>query len=62
MKITVPEDLELKFLEYAHPNTIQNIETCGILAGSLVRIVSNLFNNYLHLYFCRLTVSVISRI
>jgi hypothetical protein len=38
-KITIPEDLEPKFLEFAYLNTIQNIETCGILAGSIVRTV-----------------------
>lgn len=35
--IMVPGDLTQKFLEKADSNTKRNIETCGILAGKLVR-------------------------
>jgi hypothetical protein len=39
-QIVVPKDLSSAFLQKAEENTRKNIETCGILAGSLVnRIV-----------------------
>ena len=33
-----PADTASRFEEVASPNTRKNIETCGILAGKLVRI------------------------
>ena len=33
----VPVDIMPKFLDIAKPNTLKNLETCGILAGKLVR-------------------------
>lgn len=33
----LPEGIHSKFLSIAQPNTIKKIETCGILAGTLVR-------------------------
>ena len=37
-QISIPVDLTTKFLECAEVNTNRNIETCGILAGKLVRL------------------------
>eukprot|EP00058_Branchiostoma_floridae_P024834 XP_002610324.1 hypothetical protein BRAFLDRAFT_123719 [Branchiostoma floridae] len=34
-QVVVPQEIMLKFLNLAQPNTAQNIETCGILAGKL---------------------------
>lgn len=36
-KIILPNDTIDKFLEKVHSNTLQNIETCGILAGQLTQ-------------------------
>lgn len=36
-KIIIPNDTIDKFLEKAHSNTLQNIETCGIIAGQLAQ-------------------------
>lgn len=33
--VNIPDDTMLKFLQLAEPNTLKNIETCGILAGQL---------------------------
>ena len=33
----IPKDTAAKFEEVASPNTRKNVETCGILAGKLVR-------------------------
>lgn len=33
--IKIPDDTMIKFLEVARPNTLKNVETCGILAGQL---------------------------
>lgn len=41
--VTVPQDTMLKFLTLADRNTSNNIETCGILAGTLVIIFGNLY-------------------
>lgn len=35
--VFVPKELQSKFLEIAHPNTVKNLETCGILCGKLSR-------------------------
>lgn len=37
--VNIPLELMSKFIEIASPNTDQNLETCGILAGKLVSIV-----------------------
>lgn len=37
----VPSQLSEKFLEIARVNTAANIETCGILAGKLVSLISS---------------------
>lgn len=34
-KLCVPSDTMTKFLQVAHSNTANNVETCGILAGQL---------------------------
>ncbi|XP_066303861.1 STAM-binding protein-like [Branchiostoma lanceolatum] len=34
-QVVVPQEIMLKFLNLAQPNTVKNIETCGILAGKL---------------------------
>jgi STAM-binding protein len=34
-KLCVPSDTMTKFLSVAHKNTVNNVETCGILAGQL---------------------------
>lgn len=53
-KIVVPANLTKRFLEQAQRNTLNNLETCGILAGKLVIIfekhnnikcMGNKFNN-----------------
>ena len=36
-KMLVPRDVSTKFLQVVAPNTRQNLETCGILAGKLAR-------------------------
>ncbi|XP_015117776.1 STAM-binding protein-like A [Diachasma alloeum] len=36
-QMTMPSKMMTEFLKLSHPNTINNKETCGILAGSLVR-------------------------
>ncbi|CRK90516.1 CLUMA_CG004160, isoform C [Clunio marinus] len=33
--VKIPDDTMRKFLEVARPNTLKNVETCGILAGQL---------------------------
>lgn len=33
----IPAELEAAFLKVAHPNTVKNLETCGILCGKLSR-------------------------
>lgn len=33
--VRIPDDTMTKFLEVARPNTLKNVETCGILAGQL---------------------------
>lgn len=35
--VRVPRDLCDRFLEVARPNTLANVETCGVLAGTFVR-------------------------
>ncbi len=47
-QVIIPTDLVTKFLSLASRNTAQNIETCGILAGKIVR--GNLFGLYLLLW------------
>jgi len=34
--VFLPEELRSRFLTLAHPNTSRNLETCGILCGSLI--------------------------
>lgn len=34
--VRLPADLSAKFLELARPNTLANVETCGILAGKFI--------------------------
>ena len=34
--VIVPRDIIVKFLSIAEPNTVRNIETCGILSGKFV--------------------------
>lgn len=34
--VLLPPDLRTSFLSLAHPNTARNLETCGILAGTLI--------------------------
>lgn len=36
-QVIVPSDLMRKFMVLAEHNTLRNIETCGILAGKMVR-------------------------
>ncbi|XP_069187420.1 STAM-binding protein-like isoform X3 [Procambarus clarkii] len=36
-EVRVPEELMVKFMALAQPNTSRNIETCGILAGKLAQ-------------------------
>ncbi len=40
--ISVPSDLTSVFLSCAEANTNRNVETCGILAGNLVKIIINI--------------------
>ena len=35
--IVTPADLPTKFMNLVKPNTLRNIETCGVLFGKLVR-------------------------
>ncbi|KAI5790621.1 putative endosome-associated ubiquitin isopeptidase [Peziza echinospora] len=35
--IFLPADLRHKFLEIAHSNTVRNLETCGVLCGTLIQ-------------------------
>jgi len=35
--VAIPRDVVVKFLSVAEPNTKRNAETCGILAGKMVR-------------------------
>ncbi len=37
----LPKSIQSKFLSIAEPNTRKKIETCGILAGTLVKKESN---------------------
>ena len=37
--VNIPLEMMRKFIEIALPNTDQNLETCGVLAGKLVGIV-----------------------
>ena len=41
-------ELMRKFTEIASPNTDQNLETCGVLAGKLVNIVEQSRKHLLH--------------
>jgi proteasome lid subunit RPN8/RPN11 len=34
--LRLPSDLSSRFLELARPNTLRNVETCGVLAGAFV--------------------------
>jgi STAM-binding protein len=34
--IFLPSDLRAQFLDIAHPNTMANLETCGVLCGTLI--------------------------
>ncbi|KAK3067361.1 hypothetical protein LTR53_015821, partial [Teratosphaeriaceae sp. CCFEE 6253] len=43
--VMLPPDLRRHFLNLAHPNTARNLETCGILCGTL--IANALFINHL---------------
>lgn len=43
--VLLPPDLRTTFLNLAHPNTLHNLETCGILCGTL--IANALFINHL---------------
>lgn len=36
-RLLLPSNLTARFLEVARPNTLSNVETCGILAGRLLR-------------------------
>mgnify|MGYP000418573304 CR=1 FL=1 len=42
--VVVPSRLMGKFMHLAHRNTLENIETCGILAGTLVSIQYRIIN------------------
>ena len=41
--VYVPGDISHRFEDIASSNTRQNIETCGILAGTLVRKINNMY-------------------
>lgn len=43
--VMLPPDLRTSFLNLAHPNTLRNFETCGILCGTLIS--NALFINHL---------------
>ena len=43
--VMLPPDLRSTFLNLAHPNTLRNLETCGILCGTLIS--NALFINHL---------------
>ena len=38
--VIIPTDISSQFEQVASPNTRKNIETCGILAGKLVRVAN----------------------
>lgn len=35
--VVIPRDIVVKFMGVAEPNTSRNVETCGILAGKMVK-------------------------
>lgn len=43
-QIIIPGNLTKRFLEQAQSNTLNNIETCGILAGKLVIFLFSIRN------------------
>ena len=45
--VIVPQDLIVKFMNLAHHNTANNVETCGILCGKLVYFI----------FLCQISIS-----
>ena len=41
--VYIPAELMVKFFNLAQPNTTNNIETCGIICGKLVRLFTSFF-------------------
>ena len=48
--VVVPSILMEKFMHLANRNTLQNTETCGILAGTLVSIQYYVHDNFAKCY------------